>query len=644
MSTPSIFYPNLRPQVVETRLALSSPAVNDSWLNLGRRTVAYPDFKYISDLEPKPMTAEQKRTVIQEAKRLRKQTFNEAIASGQSEDEAVRIAQVTYARRVIEGLYREETGLIPYKNDLVRARLRLIQGDGPRDLDFDSLSTAFTHVEKTWGELARQSPVRSSGSLIPSPYPFLVAGGRFKESYYWDAYFGALGLVDTGRWEMAAAQFENLLHMIQAYGLIPNGFRDYYLTRSQPPVIALFAMLIFENAPSSIPREKLERWMKQRVYPLLKRDYHEFWMAQRYHAESGLNFHSDALNRMRPERHSNDDERALGESFRDVRGEAESGLDHTDASMGASSQVASVMLNSLMYSYEKILARMAAMSGDNPASRKYHEAAEKRRQAMNRHNWDESTGTFRNYHFTKGIQSGVVSAEMFSAMYVGLASPDQARRMTEFGANVLERDGGLRASTVDSGKQWDGVHGWAPSCDGDPGRHPVWVFARGQTLGSQVGSSFGADTKPHRELLRENRCGARDRPARGRLKISNPNRLLVDQCLLCLGVEVFGLQVHGIISWGRIFPKCWRACRQRQSARRPRDNSPRRAAFRPCATHTFLKNLFLGQPWYKSAHRRRSQRDGARRLHPRFCCKARAATSCRSRTHRCLHFPTVRLA
>lgn len=454
--------PNLQPQRIETRPAFSSPAVTDTWLNLGRRTVAYPDFKYISDLEPKNLSEAQKREVIQNAKRTRRKMYDEAVASGTDPREAVKMAQVIYARTVIEGLFQEESGLVPYQHPLIEARLQIKAGSGLPNMNFEQLNNAFVHVEHTWADLARQTPQASNGSLLPAPFPFLVAGGRFREAYYWDAYFGAIGLVETGRWEIAAAQFENLLNMIQTYGIIPNGFRDYYLSRSQPPAISLFAMLIYENAPSTIPREKLQKWMKERVYPLLKRDYQEFWMTHRKDPDTGLNFHSDAFNSKRPERHSNDDESALGETFRDVRGEAESGLDHTDASMGASSQVASVMLNSFMFAYEKNLAQMAQIVGGTDEAQSFLAAAERRRRMMYRLNWDEATGTLRNWHLRDKVHSPVVSAEMFTAMYVGLVTKSQARRMVAFAEQELERKGGLRSSTVDSGKQWDGSHGWAP--------------------------------------------------------------------------------------------------------------------------------------------------------------------------------------
>ncbi|NJL26224.1 MAG: hypothetical protein HC902_14425 [Calothrix sp. SM1_5_4] len=454
--------PNIKPQVVTTRPALSSPGVVDSWLHLGRRAVADPDFKTLSDLERRPLTEAQKMALIAEAKADRRALYDELVAKGMDKKEAARVVQTPYSRQVIAGLYQEETGLVPYKGGLIRPRLRLAPASETHGLDLEKAGAAFVHVEKTWSDLARQSPASSEGSLIPAPFPFLVAGGRFREAYYWDAYFGAIGLVQTGRWEMAAAQLENMLHMIQVYGLIPNGFRDYYLTRSQPPVIALYAMLIYENAPASIPKEKLREWLLKRVYPLLSQDYNDFWMTQRYDPETGLNFHSDAQNRMRPERHSNDDERALGETFRDVpRGGRERPGSTRMPPWGVLARGFgdAQQLFVLLREYPREAGRAA---GDEITADRYRLLRERRRAAMNRYNWDAKDGVFRNYHLRDRRQGEVVSAEMYAAMYVGLASKVQARRMVSFGEKFLERKGGLRSSTVDSGKQWDGVHGWAP--------------------------------------------------------------------------------------------------------------------------------------------------------------------------------------
>lgn len=458
---------SLMPQHIVLKPSLSSPAMTDPWLNLGRRAVAFPDFKFLSDLEPIPVSEPAKRAIVQNAKFMRRRLFNRLIAKGVDRRRAVSLVQAAYARSVINQLYRIETGLKPFTSELVKPKLEINWSKEDLPPGFttkENLAQAYQYVEKTWATLARQSPEASGGSLLPSPYPVLIAGGRFKESYYWDAYFGALGLIATDRYDIAAAQLENFLHMIQVYGQIPNGFRDYYLTRSQPPVISLMAFLIYDNAPSATKaqRDHRDRWMLQRVYPLLKKDYQEFWMKKRVDLKTGLNFYSDDLNKKRPERHSNDNESELGETFRDVRGEAESGLDHTDASMGASSQVATVGLNSFMYAYEKNLERLAEMAGDQAAARTYSMASQARLGAVTKYLWDDQLGVFRNYHLKKQKQGDILSSDMLTALYTGLATVKQAARVRDWVIHNFEKPGGLMASTSQSGKQWDGNHGWAP--------------------------------------------------------------------------------------------------------------------------------------------------------------------------------------
>lgn len=438
----------LQPQHVNTKIALLSPAMTDTWLFLGRKAVAFPDFKFISDLEPVKMTETEKRQIIQDAKQMRRRLYDRLIANGHEEKRAVAKVQTAYARYVINHLFKIETGLQPFHHELIEDKWRL----NSTDVKFNA---AFEHVEKTWQSLAKKTPSDSDGSLLPSPFPVMIAGGRFRESYYWDSYFGSLGLMLTGREELVAGQLENFLHMIQVYGRIPNGFRDYYLSRSQPPVVNQMVMMVYE-------RTQDKKWLADRVYPLLRHDYENFWMKLRYDASTGLNFHSDDFNSFRPERHANDDERKLGVTPRDVRAEAESGLDHTDATMGESSKMATVMLNSLLYKYELDLARIAEIAGDPMRAEKFKRAAEKRKFAMSRYLWDQKSGVFRNYHLEKKIQSPVVSADNFSALYVGVATPEQAKRVASFAFLHLEKDGGIASSTSQSGKQWDGNHGWAP--------------------------------------------------------------------------------------------------------------------------------------------------------------------------------------
>ena len=44
------------------------------------------------------------------------------------------------------------------------------------------------------------------------------------------------GLLVSGMHETATGVVENLLQLLAAHGFVPNGYRLYYLNRSQPPL------------------------------------------------------------------------------------------------------------------------------------------------------------------------------------------------------------------------------------------------------------------------------------------------------------------------------------------------------------------------------------------------------------------------
>lgn len=74
-------------------------------------------------------------------------------------------------------------------------------------------------------------------SIIYVKNPFIVAGGRFSEFYYWDSYWIIRGLLVCEMYQTTRGILENFLSVIDRYGFIPNGGRIYYLARSQPPLL-----------------------------------------------------------------------------------------------------------------------------------------------------------------------------------------------------------------------------------------------------------------------------------------------------------------------------------------------------------------------------------------------------------------------
>ncbi|KAG8679839.1 hypothetical protein FRC09_018677, partial [Ceratobasidium sp. 395] len=70
---------------------------------------------------------------------------------------------------------------------------------------------------------------RYSTSLIRLEHPFVVAGGRFREQYYWDSFFIMEGLLAANMGYLARTTLLNFMDQIKAYGFIPNGGRPLFI-------------------------------------------------------------------------------------------------------------------------------------------------------------------------------------------------------------------------------------------------------------------------------------------------------------------------------------------------------------------------------------------------------------------------------
>ncbi|MCB9026276.1 MAG: hypothetical protein H6625_08170 [Bdellovibrionaceae bacterium] len=333
----------------------------------------------------------------------------------------------------------------------------------------------FNHTEKMWSSLIRSTQPITTNSLIPLPYPFLVSGERFREQYYWDTFFGIKGLLVTGRLELAQMQVENLLHLVRQYGFVPNGNRTYYLTRSHPPLLSSMVRDVYLATLKSKDYDsvKLHQWLRQTL-DLLKME-HSFWMSpKRFDKKTGLNHHWDELNKTRPERWGEDDETQLGKTYRDVRAEAESGADFTDTFEGQSSQVAPILLNSILYKMEMDIAWMAEkliknsyqLDNDSNINMKktiqsFRKAATRRQKSMNRFLWNAELGIYQDYQLSEKRRLPYIKADAAAALYTEVASPTQAISIVDALNRNLVKTGGLVATNVDSHKQWDSPYAWA---------------------------------------------------------------------------------------------------------------------------------------------------------------------------------------
>ncbi len=341
--------------------------------------------------------------------------------------------------------------------------------------------TITRHIDLLWDQLTRTSTSAPPySSLLPLPEPYVVPGGRFRELYYWDSYFTMLGLVESGRHDLAQHMVRDFASLIDKYGHVPNGTRSYYLTRSQPPFFyAMVGLLNTEDPAASYSR----------YLPQLRREY-AFWMQGEKGLARGtahrrvvslpdgavLNRYWDDADTPRDESYREDSGlaqrsgRIPKQLYRDVRAAAESGWDFSSRwfADGKSletintTEIIPIDLNSLLYGLEEAIGLGCARVHDAACVTEFAHRAEARREAVNHYLWDSAGGVFRDYCWVKRAQVPRISAATLYPLFAALASEPQAAAVAATLARDLLKAGGIVTTPLVSGQQWDAPNGWPP--------------------------------------------------------------------------------------------------------------------------------------------------------------------------------------
>lgn len=457
-SVAELHLPQAAPVVVEGR-SHPSPGLASPLIEEARVLALHEDYKTLSDLHARDQDA---ATTAQ---------WREAFAAlDRLAPDARTTRRKTLLLEYLAAAYEAEDECERIDSDVVERRWAL-------DHPVAATRAAFDHIEGHWRSLVRTSAGARGSSLLRTPYPFLIPAGRFREAYYWDTAFGIDGLIATQRLELAQMQADNFLELIRRFGFVPNGNRDYYLSRSQPPLSSRLVRAVVEATQAQAQRdgdsarsERLLRWVRERALPLLASEFVDFWSepTTRFDAATGLHRHWDALDVKRPERYSTDDEFQLGKQLRDVRAMAESGLDFTILYAGPSgknemSAFAPVMLNAMLAGFALDLAWLAEFANDSELHERFTQLAAARREAIDRHLWDEDAGYYRSLHLGTRERSAGVGFTVFTPLFAGIATPQQAQRVIAAAQPLLRRGGIAGSSRFDSPHQWDGNNGWAPA-------------------------------------------------------------------------------------------------------------------------------------------------------------------------------------
>lgn len=335
------------------------------------------------------------------------------------------------------------------------------------------------HIDGLWDVLTRhphQHP--PNASLLPLPHPYVVPGGRFGELYYWDSWFSMLGLAESGRHDLLRAMAANFAFLIDHWGHVPNGNRTYYLSRSQPPVFALMVELFEQHgvaqALTFLPQLRREHaWWMDGADTLAPGQSHR--RCVRLADGSLLNRYWDDRDTPREESYLEDvttakqSTRPPCEVYRELRAGAESGWDFSsrwcddgELSSIRTSAILPVDLNSLLYKLERQISLLSQASGEAEQAEAFRSRAEARQAAIDRMLWNGDAGAYLDYDWKRDAPRGALNAAAVTPLYVGLASREQARQVSQALRRRLLRDGGIGTSEVASGQQWDQPNGWAP--------------------------------------------------------------------------------------------------------------------------------------------------------------------------------------
>ncbi len=329
----------------------------------------------------------------------------------------------------------------------------LLLKEKPLEPDSASLKSALKYVDEHWLKL-EYTHKEDVGSLIGLPNPYIVpsvdsqAVFQFKEQYYWDSYFIALGLTRSDKQQLVEGMLDNLIYLLERFDMIPNANRMYFLSRSQPPILTTFIFHVYDTY------KKSPTWLKTRIEKA-KFEYQNVWTATKHphwrKVYKGLSRYYDI------------------NVLHDLA-EAESGWDMTPRFERKCLDFLPTDLNALLYKYEMDFARAAEIAGNKHEALEWHLKANERKLAMSELMWSKLKGFYFDYNFNKLERRDIWSLSGYYSMWAGLASEKQARQMVNNLAK-FEQKGGLTTTTrplIDMSifgslkTQWAYPNGWAP--------------------------------------------------------------------------------------------------------------------------------------------------------------------------------------
>ena len=279
---------------------------------------------------------------------------------------------------------------------------------------------------------------------------------------------------------MILNMINNFSYLIDRFGYIPNGNRDYFIGRSQPPFFACMVKLLAEEKGANVLVEYLPRLQKE----------YDFWMNGSELLQQGktnmnrvvllpdgniLNRYWDENDTPRPESFKEDVELAKEADdkkimYRNLRAGAESGWDFSsrwfkdgkDFSTIHTTEIIPVDLNCLLFHLEQTIAEGYELAGNKASAERFIALAASRKEAINAYCWNEDKGFYFDYDYVAGIQKTSLTLAATFPLFFRIASGEQGSGVATIIEDQFLKPGGLITTTETTKQQWDAPNGWAP--------------------------------------------------------------------------------------------------------------------------------------------------------------------------------------
>jgi len=305
--------------------------------------------------------------------------------------------------------------------------------------NMNTYQACLAYIEDYWDQLTFRLPEdRKTYIALPNPFvaPTAADGNFAYAQFYWDSYFIILGLIASGRIQLAKGMVDNLAYLFEKFGIIPLRNRYYNLGISQIPFLTSMTLEVAQKINDT-------KWLTK-MANIAEREVETRWLDPQHLSTEGLSRYCD-------------------HHVMHATAEHESGWDTTSRFQDRCLDYTPIDLNTCLYKYDVDLAQIYHMLGVKEKSAHHRGKAEERKRTIFKMMYDEKTSFFFDYNHKLNERSSFYSIAGFYPLWAGMVSEDEAKKIKNT-LPIFEYEGGLantqKEQLSQDTRQWDYPNGW----------------------------------------------------------------------------------------------------------------------------------------------------------------------------------------